>query len=90
MPRLDGLETARRLRETGYATPVVALTGHAMAEDREQCLRAGMCDFVSKPVGLEALQRVLSDWVTERTPARDSKGSEAPVGHQPADEPGRD
>jgi signal transduction histidine kinase/ActR/RegA family two-component response regulator len=90
MPRLDGLETARRLRLEGTPTPLVALTGHVMAEDREKCLRAGMCDFMSKPVGLEALQRVLQQWVPETVPATPDEESEAAIGSGPAHEAERD
>jgi CheY-like chemotaxis protein len=52
MPRLDGLETARRLRafEGGRRrVPIVAISANSTAEDRQACLDAGMDDFVSKP-----------------------------------------
>jgi len=61
MPRMDGLEATRRLRHLpGYAqTPIVAMTANAFEEDRQQCLEAGMSDFMSKPVKPETLYRVV-------------------------------
>jgi two-component system sensor histidine kinase/response regulator len=62
MPGLDGYETARRLRALdtpGEKPVVVAMTAFAMPEDRQRCLDAGMDDYVSKPVGLETMRRVL-------------------------------
>ena len=50
MPELDGYSLARRVREAGLRMPVLALTAHAMAEDRDRCLAAGCDDFAAKPI----------------------------------------
>lgn len=67
MPEMDGLEATRRIRQLpGEAgrVPIIAMTANAMASDREQCIAAGMDDFVSKPFKpadfIAALSRVLS------------------------------
>ncbi|MCA9705485.1 MAG: response regulator [Myxococcales bacterium] len=62
MPRLDGLVATARLREregSGRRVPVVAMTAHAMPEDRERCLAAGMDGYVSKPIRQDALRQAL-------------------------------
>jgi CheY-like chemotaxis protein/HPt (histidine-containing phosphotransfer) domain-containing protein len=66
MPGLDGIETTRAIRSrergTHRRTPIVAFTAHALKEDRERCLAAGMDEYLAKPVEtsvlLEALVRV--------------------------------
>jgi CheY-like chemotaxis protein len=61
MPRMDGFEATRKLRsepEFKY-TPIIALTALAMPSDRERCLAAGMNEYVSKPINLKALLRVI-------------------------------
>ncbi|MES2393469.1 MAG: PAS domain S-box protein [Acidobacteriota bacterium] len=63
MPRMDGFEATRRIHELGRPhTPVIAFTAHAGASDREQCLRSGMDDFLSKPVEMRQLAAVLEKW----------------------------
>ncbi len=62
MPGLDGFGATREIRSAGGAagaTPVVALTASALAEDRERCRAAGMDDFLSKPLRAEQLAAVL-------------------------------
>jgi two-component system, OmpR family, sensor kinase len=65
MPELDGLETTAlqraREREKGTYTPIVALTGSASAADRQRCLEAGMDGFVSKPLRVEEIERVIAE-----------------------------
>ncbi len=62
MPGLSGVEAAQRLRASGVATPIVALTANAFEEDRRACLVAGMDDFLVKPLSPDALRGVLARW----------------------------
>lgn len=59
MPVMDGLTAVKRLREAGYKKPVIALTAHAMREERIRCLQAGFDDFLSKPVTRKDLINLL-------------------------------
>ncbi|MDI4634916.1 PAS domain S-box protein [Pelomonas sp. V22] len=68
MPVLDGLQATRLLRQQpGLAQlPVIAMTANAFAEDRAQCMAAGMSDHVGKPVDPEQLYACLLRWLPER------------------------
>jgi CheY-like chemotaxis protein len=61
MPELDGYAAVRRLRAGNYQLPIVALTAHAMAGDREECLNAGCNEYLSKPVSRTRLLRVVAE-----------------------------
>jgi signal transduction histidine kinase/DNA-binding response OmpR family regulator len=64
MPDLDGFDATREIRRleaaTGIRVPIVAMTANAMPGDRERCLAAGMDDYVTKPISLAEIARVLS------------------------------
>jgi|APHig6443717817_1056837.scaffolds.fasta_scaffold02090_7 CheY-like chemotaxis protein/nitrogen-specific signal transduction histidine kinase len=67
MPEMDGLEATRliRMRESGKNTPIIALTAHNMENDREDCFKAGMNDFLPKPLDYEALKNTLKKHLRE-------------------------
>jgi CheY-like chemotaxis protein len=69
MPEMDGLETAKRIREMGgkYASmPLIALTANAIHGAREMYLKNGFNDFLSKPIDTHELVRILKKWLPEQ------------------------
>jgi two-component system sensor histidine kinase/response regulator len=78
MPEMDGLEATRRIRNPeskvlNHEIPIIALTAHAMAEDRGRCIAAGMDDYLSKPIALTNLHAALEH--IAQPPADSAAGS---------------
>lgn len=61
MPKMDGLEATRRLRERGFAAPIIGLTANAFESDHRACIEAGMNAHLAKPLTLAKLVNVLAE-----------------------------
>jgi len=68
MPEMDGYAATRLLRAMGYSQPIVALTAHAMVEDRQRCLDAGCNEYLSKPIERQCLLETIARLTAARGP----------------------
>ena len=77
MPELDGYSTTRIIRRslTYDSLPIIALTAHALSEERQRCLDAGMNDYLSKPVSQVELSQMLQRWGRRATAPLHRDGS---------------
>ena len=66
MPKMDGIETAKLLRNSGYSKPIVALTANALAGQAEMFLKNGFDDFISKPIDIRKLNVVLNKLIRDK------------------------
>jgi len=70
MPEMDGFEATAEIRaieaESSCHTPIIAVTASAIEGDRERCLRAGMDDYLAKPVSRHAIQTMLARWRNDK------------------------
>lgn len=62
MPNMDGIAAVKHLREQNYKKPIIALTAHAMKEERDRCLVAGFTEFLTKPIVREELVTLLQSF----------------------------
>jgi PAS domain S-box-containing protein len=64
MPAMSGYDAAKAIRAAGNPVPIIAMTADAMLGTRERCLKAGMDDYISKPLNSDELAQVMGRWVT--------------------------
>jgi len=78
MPVMDGLEATRMMRKnhTPEDLPVIAMTAHVLAEERDKCASAGMNDFLSKPVTSDLLMKMVLNWSRQPDAATAFAGNE--------------
>lgn len=64
MPEMNGIEATVAIRKKGIKTPIIAVTAYTMPEDRDACFKAGMNDFLSKPINKLTVERRIRKWIT--------------------------
>ncbi len=92
MPEMDGVMACQEIHKTelNHNTPVIAVTAHAMAGERERLINAGMDDYLTKPIEEHILQQILAKWMLPHdadtnplaaTPAPEQEPDAQPVNH---------
>lgn len=92
MPQMDGVETTRKIRmlEPGERTPIIALTAHALPSEKQELLRAGMDEYITKPVNEEQLIQILEHHTHYQHPSRvkPTAGSDETTDHNKSQQAG--
>jgi hypothetical protein len=86
MPEMDGIEATRHIRHklTAERLPIIAMTAHAMAEERQRCLDAGMNDHIAKPIDPAGLVGIVRRWTASRAAVQTPAPDTAPPVRPPA------
>ncbi len=82
LPGMDGCQATEQIRRhegTARRTPIIAMTAAALQGDRERCLAAGMDDYLTKPVSVADVERVLARWLPARAAVPPDLGPTGPV-----------
>lgn len=71
MPVMSGIDTTRAIRSLestldGMRMPIIALTAHALAEEKQKLLKVGMDDYVTKPIQIEQIIQILTNWTSDK------------------------
>ncbi len=70
MPEMDGIETTRRIRreeieDNRPRMPIIAMTAHALSDDKERCINGGMDGYITKPINVSELSDTILQWTTD-------------------------
>jgi CheY-like chemotaxis protein/HPt (histidine-containing phosphotransfer) domain-containing protein len=83
MPRMNGYDAARALRERGFSKPIIAITASALPDEKERCLKAGIDDVLVKPFKISGLQKMLGKWINAPSSHALQKTQLTNSSHQP-------
>jgi len=84
MPRMNGYETTRQLRQKNFSGPIIAVTASALADEREQCMQAGMNDVLIKPYKRTDIEAMCKKWLSsDQKPIRSPLLPKDPAEHNP-------
>lgn len=76
MPRMNGYETTRQMRQRNFTGPIIAVTASALADEREQCMQAGMNDVLIKPYKRTDIEAICKKWLSTDSKSADENREE--------------
>jgi signal transduction histidine kinase/DNA-binding response OmpR family regulator len=84
MPEMDGIEATAILRKSGYDKPIIALTANAVSGQRQMFLQNGFDEFISKPIDIASLDRILQIYIHDRHPEEAAACAKPAISESPA------